>query len=531
MSAYINTPVTNRQLDAERPINGSTLLSTPRAIAKAVAGTPWRYAVVGDSMCTGFDLGPNIAKRGYIGLAVPASLKTGTVSDYGGSVEGDPAADYDSFVNGTFQRFAVSSSGEFVANGNTGISGYTQGNKAAIAYIARPGAGTFRLRSKTPDGTFATLAASIDATKDGAGNTVSEPTGVVKEYDLSTTGYPAFRLVVDTVATGAVDIVFGAVFPTTGGGAIETRVLAFSRGGLEISDSLQTPAAIIDPIWEWLEPDVVFSLWADEAPNWESGGNWRTYYSQLKAAYADTDFVQISRNPSSGEDALCAAQVAAQRAWAEEENECFIDVQSLVGGTYEAANDEGLMSDTVHMSTTGTTLRNAHIWKLLQLGQLELGAWGPSRAFQLLAEPTASPAYGFTYTIRFASGWQIPDSGATSTNLLWHAVSANKVLSFYRGTGGSTQEWYQLSAAQDGTAGFYPAAGLSGVRLGKSDVRWSGFFTTANLSSYIEGTEETAPSAPSSNGYRIYAEDNGSGKTRLMVKFATGAAQQIAIEP
>ncbi len=48
---------------------------------------------------------------------------------------------------------------------------------------------------------------------------------------------------------------------------------------------------------------------------------------------------------------------------------------------------------------------------------------------------------------------------------------------------------------------------------------------------YIAGSEMTAPAAPAANGYRIYAEDNGSGKTRLMVIFATGAAQQIAIEP
>lgn len=47
----------------------------------------------------------------------------------------------------------------------------------------------------------------------------------------------------------------------------------------------------------------------------------------------------------------------------------------------------------------------------------------------------------------------------------------------------------------------------------------------------LTGTEMTAPSAPASNGFTIYAEDNGAGKTRLMVKFATGAAQQIAIEP
>ena len=48
---------------------------------------------------------------------------------------------------------------------------------------------------------------------------------------------------------------------------------------------------------------------------------------------------------------------------------------------------------------------------------------------------------------------------------------------------------------------------------------------------YHQMTEMTAPSAPATNSVRIYAEDNGSGKTRLMALFATGAAQQIAIEP
>lgn len=47
----------------------------------------------------------------------------------------------------------------------------------------------------------------------------------------------------------------------------------------------------------------------------------------------------------------------------------------------------------------------------------------------------------------------------------------------------------------------------------------------------LEFTEQTAPSAPAANEVRIYAEDSGGGKTRLMALFATGAAQQIAIEP
>jgi hypothetical protein len=48
---------------------------------------------------------------------------------------------------------------------------------------------------------------------------------------------------------------------------------------------------------------------------------------------------------------------------------------------------------------------------------------------------------------------------------------------------------------------------------------------------YIQLTEQTAPAAPAANGVRIFAEDDGAGKTRLMARFATGAAVQIAIEP
>lgn len=51
------------------------------------------------------------------------------------------------------------------------------------------------------------------------------------------------------------------------------------------------------------------------------------------------------------------------------------------------------------------------------------------------------------------------------------------------------------------------------------------------LAEYQEMSEMTAPAAPSTNSVRIYAQDNGGGKTQLMARFATGAAQQIAIEP
>jgi len=53
----------------------------------------------------------------------------------------------------------------------------------------------------------------------------------------------------------------------------------------------------------------------------------------------------------------------------------------------------------------------------------------------------------------------------------------------------------------------------------------------ASAGASIEVTEMTAPAAPAANKARIYIEDNGSGKTRLMIQFPSGAAQQIAIEP
>ena len=99
-----------------------------------------------------------------------------------------------------------------------------------------------------------------------------------------------------------------------------------------------------------------------------------------------------------------------------------------------------------------------------------------------------------------------------------------------------------------GGAGFYPGLNISST----AGIRWTNDSPAASADIYLlrkaasilaltangtttgaalEFAEQTAPSAPGSNCVRIYAEDNGSGKTRLMALFPTGAAQQIAIEP
>jgi hypothetical protein len=47
---------------------------------------------------------------------------------------------------------------------------------------------------------------------------------------------------------------------------------------------------------------------------------------------------------------------------------------------------------------------------------------------------------------------------------------------------------------------------------------------------FLEFDEVTAPDAPATNAVRIYAEDNGSGKTRLVARFASGANVVIATQ-
>lgn len=92
----------------------------------------------------------------------------------------------------------------------------------------------------------------------------------------------------------------------------------------------------------------------------------------------------------------------------------------------------------------------------------------------------------------------------------------------YNGTPNDYDVRFFVSGGTASTDG----AGNLGIYAG--GVSLTGYISVAI---YIEGTEMSAPSAPAANGFRIFAQDNGAGKTQLMVIFASGAAQQLAIEP
>jgi hypothetical protein len=80
--------------------------------------------------------------------------------------------------------------------------------------------------------------------------------------------------------------------------------------------------------------------------------------------------------------------------------------------------------------------------------------------------------------------------------------------------------------------------GSDGANTGNSDTGLAraaaGVIAVTNGSTgggAMQFTEMTSPSAPATNNIVFFAEDNGSGKTRLMARFPTGATQQVAIEP
>ena len=87
-----------------------------------------------------------------------------------------------------------------------------------------------------------------------------------------------------------------------------------------------------------------------------------------------------------------------------------------------------------------------------------------------------------------------------------------------------------VNAAVD-TALMRNAAGVVEVNNGTAGTYRDLKLRNLIQTEYTELTEMTAPAAPATNSVRIYAEDNGAGKTRLMALFATGSAVQIAVEP
>jgi hypothetical protein len=112
---------------------------------------------------------------------------------------------------------------------------------------------------------------------------------------------------------------------------------------------------------------------------------------------------------------------------------------------------------------------------------------------------------------------------ARDTHLSGASAQVTATNQFYISTTGAVRWGFNLSGSGNE---FAPNANNSfDIGIASNRVR-NIFFGT-----FVEGSETTDPAAPATDRGRLYYRDNGSGKTQLCVRFATGAVQVLATEP
>lgn len=193
------------------------------------------------------------------------------------------------------------------------------------------------------------------------------------------------------------------------------------------------------------------------------------------------------------------------------------------------ANDSGvnriLLNNTVNF--IDQTSAGVHAWssttdatgsKDTSLSRISAGALGVGTG---AAGSTAGQIFAtdFGKTATTLDRWTSTDRSVYISGVLEQYAAANR---FSLPSGGVAG--FSSTSSANGTVD----TGLSRISAGVLGV---GTGAAGNGQGALFFSERTAPSAPAANGVYIYAEDNGSGKTRLMALFNTGAAQQIAIEP
>lgn len=121
-------------------------------------------------------------------------------------------------------------------------------------------------------------------------------------------------------------------------------------------------------------------------------------------------------------------------------------------------------------------------------------------------------------------------------------TAAGSIVMRTRETGDTNDRWLLRSDGEQRWSDGSAATDLRLWRNAAAQLRTDGAFllgtslqigtATAAGTQYIQFFEQTAdPAAGSANTARLFAKDNGAGKTQIVVRFNTGATQVIATEP
>lgn len=265
-----------------------------------------------------------------------------------------------------------------------------------------------------------------------------------------------------------------------------------------------------------------------------NGGNGFVAYTVGDLLYASgtTAFTKLL-GVATG-NALISGGVAAAPSWGK------VDLTAHITGILPSAGggtgiNNGSFNLTVPATGTAALLGTAQ-------------TFSEQNTFQKIVRlPTTSGTTG--YGLRFgASGtdygnFQALDLGSTS--YLFFATNRQ-----YDGTGwqqlntrvggllqlsGDNFAFYTFPASSNTPTARFLVSNVGATWIGKASggLTGAGDLDVAGIisgDSYIALSEMTAPSAPGANGGRLYLEDNGAGKTRLVIKFNTGAGIVLATQ-
>lgn len=202
-------------------------------------------------------------------------------------------------------------------------------------------------------------------------------------------------------------------------------------------------------------------------------------------------------------------------------------LSSLTSGRVPIVSTSGLLADDADLTfstdtltaTKGTFGNITHVAGAISTttGNLTIGtASGSGGAL------TLSPDGGGGVTVASAAGTQLTVREASNGTGKIRITNGASGVNYLEISNDSSPKF----TTNDGQIYFLKTIAAQGT------VNLRDFTDISNLQGFIEGVELAgSPAAPASNKFRIYAKDNGAGKTVLYVRFASGAEQQIAIEP
>lgn len=480
---------------------------------------------VSNSLSLGYQASPSASNTGVIGNASVTDVYFGSTSQA---------------ANVRFSAgFAKSSVTLGVAAGSTGSAIFKGTTSGTVTLSVADAAGTWTMKLPTSAGTNTYLLQT-----DGSGNTswVAPPSaglvvgttaiasgtdtrilydnaGILGEYTLTGTGTVVAMQTSPSLLT-TVTLTRTSVGVTSADGLIVTNTTAAAAGAQQYSPRIR----------------LTGQGWKTDATAASQTVDWIVENQPVQGAAAPTSKLVFSSQVNAGGFSTAATltsggvlQVASAGSFTTPSLQVFTD-----GRGFYAANG-GLV-----FSTSGVNPTN--LWGYVAAtGIFEVRSNATSVGFGLGTTGTGTGT-GDLYLLRASAavlqmGQDINGAAVSQTIQACNGITGtdktggNLTVASGKGTGAGAVSSLIFQTPTVLTTGTTAQSLATRLTIVEGSITQSTGTNLIGGANFHQMTEMTAPAAGAANTVRIYAEDNGAGKTRLMALFNTGAAQQIAIEP